>query len=328
MAPKDKRKNNDAQEIFALHDRSQPKPPKPKKSRGIRKRGRGSRPRGNKNPPAEDEDDATGDGDEDARTSDVEETAAPNTVNAGEDPTTNAAITEVDADEPLSQLQIMGLHDPDPIISYKGNVYSCQWATGIGSDLVFAKRSEDSNDERPVLQRFGSWNLLGMTSGTLVASSASLLPKSHGMMAARANDTAEAASAGAGVAFTGGLDEHVKQQPLFLKRLTEIKAWKGEANNYTLTTLQGKTDPAGRVIDPPRARGGNTRGGKRARKAGRARASGTASPRQSSLPRNVSTPTPTSWSDLGIQLATSGPQSTAPSSELRDPTNPSQPDIS
>ncbi|KAF2088645.1 hypothetical protein K490DRAFT_56038 [Saccharata proteae CBS 121410] len=51
-----------------------------------------------------------------------------------------------DADDPddESRIQILGLHDKNPIISYGGQIYTCEWASALGTDLFF-KRRDDPN---------------------------------------------------------------------------------------------------------------------------------------------------------------------------------------
>ncbi|KAL1638995.1 hypothetical protein SLS58_008323 [Diplodia intermedia] len=78
------------------------------------------------------------------------------------------------------RIQIVGLHDDNPIVSYQGHIYSCQWASTIGTDLLFTRASppEDCEDRAvEPLRKLGTFDLLGASSARLVATTAKLRPR-------------------------------------------------------------------------------------------------------------------------------------------------------
>jgi hypothetical protein len=87
-------------------------------------------------------------------------------------------------------LQIMDLNTKNPWISFQGQMYSCEWHTTLGTDMFFAKRPDPTDEAgnstpaptegitpyypKRVLYTFKEWDLLGMSSAQLVASSVDL----------------------------------------------------------------------------------------------------------------------------------------------------------
>jgi hypothetical protein len=300
-------KGTESDDIFALHDRSQPKPPKkakPANGRGRRGRGRGSRPRGAKTKSSEDYDLAEKDANNanDDEEPEASEQMAPETPSGG-------TQKPIEASEPLkpAEIQIVGIGHCEPVISYEGNIYSCQWATSIGSDLLFAKSTLRTDPDREVLHSLDSWDLLGIASAKLIASHANLLPRRFEMVESHSNTATQTpAVTETGLSTLELAEEERLQQFDFLKRFAEIKARKGEASEHTLTTLQGTTNAQGVVTPSGRGRG---RGNVVARRHRRARTA-------PSLPRlqgvdvarrnafqhlqpAVLDSTPSTWGDMG-----------------------------
>ncbi|KAK8170228.1 hypothetical protein IWX90DRAFT_384136, partial [Phyllosticta citrichinensis] len=89
--------------------------------------------------------------------------------------------TEIEDDDDEERLQIVGLHHDNPIVSYKGQAYTCKWASTIGTDLFFARAPDadaDADDDQPPasapLRPLGTFNMLGASSTRLVATAAKL----------------------------------------------------------------------------------------------------------------------------------------------------------
>lgn len=53
-------------------------------------------------------------------------------------------IDEEYEDQTPSQVQILDLHTEEPIISYKGRVFSGQWSQNVGTELLMTKRDDDN----------------------------------------------------------------------------------------------------------------------------------------------------------------------------------------
>jgi hypothetical protein len=292
-----------AAEIFELHDRSQPRPPKKPKVQKSSKlvrggtRGHGTRPGRRKKVATPDQED--GEEEQAAQNEDADVArASPSDITAPRSLNTKKA-TAVDPDK----IQILGLHTDEPVISYDGNIYSCRWTTSIGTDLLFKKHNGHTEPDQRYLESLGSWDLIGLGAATLVASPATLHPRRHGTPDIHQMD--DNAALGTGLN-SMQVEEGSAQQGDFLRRLADIKRWKGEANQHTLTSLQGTTTADGRPIAPLRGRG---RGGRRPRVAApNTRAPDPRTPSASVAPAasdervqaqdmlsQISTPTPNTW---------------------------------
>ena len=51
----------------------------------------------------------------------------------------NGAGEEPDTSELSEKVQIMELHSPNPVISYKGRVYEGQWSQNVGTELLLTR---------------------------------------------------------------------------------------------------------------------------------------------------------------------------------------------
>ncbi|RYO96664.1 hypothetical protein DL765_011526 [Monosporascus sp. GIB2] len=73
-----------------------------------------------------------------------EEASAPG-GNRGEEeePDASASAEEFSAEK----VQIMELHSPNPVISYKGRVYEGQWSQHVGTELLLTRRDHDGEGE-------------------------------------------------------------------------------------------------------------------------------------------------------------------------------------
>ncbi|MCJ1285696.1 hypothetical protein MMC26_005037 [Xylographa opegraphella] len=65
------------------------------------------------------------------QTPDQEDTAPP-------EPVAPKADLTAGSPEPENRIQILDLHSREPVISYKNQVYTCQWTSTIGTDMLLA----------------------------------------------------------------------------------------------------------------------------------------------------------------------------------------------
>lgn len=313
-------------DVFAHHDRNLEKVPKPKRSKtGRRRRGKDG---SYKTRPTDQAESVTAENEIGGSASvtevpEGEAIVAEDSTNANNDPTDGSPRNpKEESSIALPEIRIVGLNDVNPIVAYKGHLYSCEWSTSIGSDLLFKKGpkkkqsnrdnyddseddEEDDDDTEPHdLHTFGEWALLGKADAILVATPADLRPPTTGLDVMDDNVDLKAAE----------IPKHIRQQPLFLERLKEIMAHHGEATQHTLSALQLRTDHLGNPIVSQRKRGGRPRGNLRGSSSrGRGRPRGrragytlsTPRPAATALPE-TSTPTPSSWSELR-QPVTAGP---------------------
>ncbi|KAH9900193.1 hypothetical protein F4778DRAFT_782304 [Xylariomycetidae sp. FL2044] len=59
---------------------------------------------------------------------------------------------EDEEDDSNQKVQIMELHTPNPVISYKGRVYEGQWSENVGTEFLFAQRDAKSAQDLPALR--------------------------------------------------------------------------------------------------------------------------------------------------------------------------------
>lgn len=269
-----------------------PKKPKKPKTAGTGKgRGRGSRTRGGAAAAAPVEVHST----ETAPTqndSGDDEPASQGGPTATAPPVQQPAQTINGKVEPLPNvLQLMDLDSDNPIISYGGTLYSCQWATSIGSDLLFKKKPAEEDTNQQVLHSFEEYDLIAISAAKLIASPAAFQRRQPTSATVTQVDKTK-------------YDNETKAlQADFIKRLADLKTQMGQPIGSMLnsvqpihsTTVKETSEPSSSV--PPVSRLSTTRGGRgpgsrggvtRLPGRGRGRGRGTASPAST----NEHTPAP------------------------------------
>lgn len=91
-------------------------------------------------------------------------------------PTEFATGTAIEGDEPatMGQVQITGLHTPNPLVMYNGQLLSCQWTSTIGTDMFFMR--PDAGVGHP-LRSLPAVDLISLSSAKLVAKVGRLRPR-------------------------------------------------------------------------------------------------------------------------------------------------------
>ncbi|PYI23409.1 hypothetical protein BO86DRAFT_323151 [Aspergillus japonicus CBS 114.51] len=134
-----------------------------------------------------------------------------------------AGFTHVES--PSDDLQILGLHTPNPIISYQNQIFSGTWADQLGTDLIFARPDEGRRggvEEQPgetaphgpygihrtdhpdtPLRHGHNYDLLAAPSVKIIGRKANLISASQSSAAAATTTTAA----------TPGSDEGVNPSP-------------------------------------------------------------------------------------------------------------------
>lgn len=141
----------------------------------------------------------------------------------------------------LSQVQILDLHTSNPIVSYEGVVYSCQWARNIGTELLFTPHDPSSN--LPVLRNLpGDVDLLAASSARLVSNVLELKPKAAPLVAKRSEKLPrKRKNSNTEILIGPHSREKRKSQAQFLEKLINIKAKRGEEDLVTVTTTKRMT---------------------------------------------------------------------------------------
>jgi len=294
--------NPAAVDIFAPTPQTDPKKPKKPKSTGTGKgRGRGSRTRGGAAAaaaPAEVHSAETAPTQIDSGDDEPASQAGPNPPAP---PVQQPAQTNKGKVEPLpTEFQLMDLDSDNPIISYGGTLYSCQWATSIGSDLLFKKKPNEESTDQPVLHSFEEYDLIAISAAKLIASPAAFQRRQPTSATVTQVDKTK-------------YDSETKAlQADFIQRLADLKTQMGQPIGSMLTSILSihsttvKTTPASEPSSsvPPTSRlstrgsrGPGSRGGvTRLPGRGRGRGRGTTSPAST----NEHTPAPPEMSQSPI----------------------------
>lgn len=145
---------------------------------------------------------------------------------------------EVRAPEPHGPktLQILDLHSKNPIISYNGNTFSCEWASNIGTELLFTYR--DPIDPLPSLRTMpGDVDLLAASSARIISTTIQISPKGGLRQASKAPAKRRSqAGKDPDLAIPVGIraSDERKDQARFLEELIDLKESRGEYDPVTI----------------------------------------------------------------------------------------------
>ncbi|PYH68797.1 TFIIIC subunit 6 family protein [Aspergillus vadensis CBS 113365] len=164
--------------------------------------------------------------------------------------------TEADPNNPsiADRVQILGLHTPNPIISYQNQIFSGTWADQIGTELLIA-RPEDSSSSPPhdadpssftssssspviPLRHTPNYDLLAANSVKILGRKANLISSSSSnVYAADSAAAAEQPSDSTTTQGGGVIRKNAPQtnQARFLDRLASLKRSKGETDAVRTT---------------------------------------------------------------------------------------------
>ncbi|QPC68535.1 hypothetical protein HYE67_010766 [Fusarium culmorum] len=224
-------------------------------------------------------------------------------------------------------IQILELHSPHPIISYKGRTFKGSWAEVVGTEGIFTSR--DSENPLPALQRLeGNVDFLGASASRIATK------ETIGKPNIIREDPLAAIREEWNIRIPVGKDRSGEraQQTRFLENLMALKKRKGETDQVTVWAKDGEgqdfkdnRDPEykprrrrrllnedGEEVIPKRERrrASGRRGGRPRLRAGQGRGRGleagsstwtpsaTRDPGGSYPEGNLSTPTPSRWNDL------------------------------
>lgn len=215
--------------------------------------------------------------------------------------------------QPPQNIQILDLHSPHPLISYRGRLFEGSWAEVIGSELVLAAREDGSS--LPALRYLpGGVDLLAASASRIMTTERVLEARDPGQ------DTLAPIKEEWNIRIPTGKDKtgERRQQTRFLENLIALKKKKGEKDHPTVWATRGQGQDFRDDRGPDyRPRGGGAGGaaedarkrrrkehrrtgqpnsrppGRRAWRASRAQSESSA---RDALP--ISTPTPATWGEL------------------------------
>ena len=158
----------------------------------------------------------------------------------------------------MGDIQITGLHTPNPLAMYNGELLSCQWTSTIGSDMFFVKPDANTGDLSEPLRTLPSVDLLAIGSAKLVAKVGRLRPRDDlfdgAGHAEPATKPTQVSSTVQSVSSPSDSTRAAEQQsitepvhpapPSFLARLNQAKAKRGETSSLAIS----KTPTGSRLI--------------------------------------------------------------------------------
>lgn len=151
-----------------------------------------------------------------------EEPASPNEEDEIDDEIDDDDLgTGEEKDELENWFQILDLHTKNPLVSYRGGIFSCEWASSIGTEMFFVKRS--ASDDDPLyepMRSLNAWDLIGTSSARLLGSDATLVHRAE-----RAPQE---------VTFATESSQAMLPEKHFLKRLVDIQVEKKEIEPDTI----------------------------------------------------------------------------------------------
>jgi hypothetical protein len=156
--------------------------------------------------------------------------AVPTTLTPTDDHEPAIDSTEPD-NVPSERVQILGLHTPNPLVSYQNQIFSCSWADQIGTELLFTRPEtghepdlEAALPQISPLREGKDFDLVAANSVKILGRKANLISSSGlGSTQEPAIQTSETANV---------LRKAVPQsnQVRFLDRLMHIKRQRGETD--------------------------------------------------------------------------------------------------
>lgn len=146
------------------------------------------------------------------------------------------------ADRPAEKIQIMELHTPNPLVSYRGMVFRGSWAENIGTEMVFARREPGLQALRSLPENI---DLLSASSARINFKEVKLEMRGHESGHKQTDRQREEAATeryreNGGVYVHVGSDKHGFRRPQanFLEDLTVLKRKRGEKDAVTITTVE------------------------------------------------------------------------------------------
>lgn len=143
-----------------------------------------------------------------------------------------------EGEQSQQEIQIMDLHADNPLVSYGGRIFSCQWAENIGTELLFTKR--DDQDPLPSIRTLpGNVDLLAASSARLISRPMKVEHKSKRADAELKHRLERPSDFSINVGVRAGPKR--RDQARFLESLIDIKESKGEKDLLTVFSQKRKS---------------------------------------------------------------------------------------
>lgn len=165
----------------------------------------------------------------------------------------------------LGEIQVLDLHSDNPIISYKGRIFSGSWASNIGTEMIFGAHEEVADRGLPYLRALpGGVDLMAASSARILTTPADLRPKNRSSTSATslnpqsrkpAPDRYRQLRKESNIEIPIAFDKHGRRKPQarFLENLMAIKRSRGERDEATTVTKDTTRDYVDQEEDPEEA---------------------------------------------------------------------------
>lgn len=168
----------------------------------------------------------------------------------------------------IGEIQVLGLHSDNPIISYKGRIFSGNWASNIGTELIFGAHDEIAERDLPYLKALPDGvDLMAASSCRIVTTPADLRHKKSivdgkpkPLVLPYANrrpppDKYRALRKASNIEIPVAFDKHGRRKPQarFLENLMAIKRKRGEIDEATTMTRDTRVNYVDKNEDPDEA---------------------------------------------------------------------------
>lgn len=135
-----------------------------------------------------------------------------------------------------SKVQILDLHTENPLVSYRGHLFSCEWRTNVGTELLFTPHDTQYEEENltPILRCLpGDVDLIAASSCRIVGKPMMLEPKAEASNSSKLGREEKAGPSS--IPIGNQASQKRKDQGRFLEALQRIKREKGEEDEVTIT---------------------------------------------------------------------------------------------
>lgn len=161
---------------------------------------------------------------------------------------------------PADRMQIVDLHGENPLISFNNTLYSCHWATDVGTSLYLTPPSTDVDDEHPPLRSTSHYDLVGTGFARLIAAPATINPRSASLSprllrqkfpghqtfsTAEGDVIRQTETQGFRIELPSTANPVRVNQARFLERLSAIKARRGDQDAVPISNIKIYRPPQG-----------------------------------------------------------------------------------
>lgn len=151
------------------------------------------------------------------------------------------------SNKPEEEIQILGLHSKEPIVSYRNHVFRGSWCENIGTEMIFSRHDEAA--PLPALRRLPhNMDLIAASATRINFQEATLVPNDSGMgretmflgFGYTEEDIPERYKRNGGIYVHIGGDKSGQRQPQahFLEDLIALKRKRGETDDVTVLPLE------------------------------------------------------------------------------------------